>query len=517
MEALHFIRNYNDFEIPKTRNEIASYLKEIIIKDKQLDEIDKNILNDLKIEFELELFGTLNNSQSIIGNEDYDLFSQNQKYVYYHNDPSKFNVFINILGEGELIFDNDYALNKNLSTSLGFISGEIRGTILNKFGFMISGLNGNVFGNREAALLKDNLKYNYKFNERETENYFDETSGYITADFDILKFKFGRDRINAGYGKIKSLIDSNSPMFDYLSMNIAYKFFTFSYFHGRLLGDRSFAPDPVTGGSRVFTEKYIGYHRMGFNISNDFNFGAGEIIIYGDRSIDFSYLNPFNFYTSVEHSNEDRDNSMLFFDFSNKSIKGLKFYTTFLIDDISLGKLGTGWYGNKTLLSAGIFSSNLYKIIPVDFRFQFIKIDPYTYTHRLSRNSFTNSGYNLGPAFQPNSELFFTQINYRFNNRLNLTADFSYNIHGANPLNFDGSIKTNVGGNILVGHRSFDSEKTHFLDGDKEYLRIFSASINYEPVNQINFNLNMRYINNSLQNSIKEERLETFFTLSAEF
>jgi hypothetical protein len=97
---------------------------------------------------------------------------------------------------------------------------------------------------------------------------------------------------------------------------------------------------------------------------------------------------------------------------------------------------------------------------------------------------------------------------------LNLKADFSYTLHGANPLNPDGSVRENVGGNIALGHRVNDSDKAHFLDGFLEYGRTFSAAVSFEPFKEIFFNLNLRYINQSLQNS-KEERFETFFNLSA--
>jgi hypothetical protein len=190
------------------------------------------------------------------------------------------------------------------------------------------------------------------------------------------------------------------------------------------------------------------------------------MIIYGNRGIDLSYLNPFTFYKSVEHSNQDRDNSMLFFDINYKPASGLKLFSSLLIDDISFGKIGTGWFGNQTLLHAGLFSANLYKIIPADISLEYLRIEPYTLTHRLPGNNFTHNGYNVGEDLQPNSELFFSQINYRFNHRLSCAISFTYAIHGANPLDTDGSIR-NVGGDINLGHRIMDSESVEFLDGIK--------------------------------------------------
>ena len=514
METLQIINDYNSFELPKTRGEIAGYLKQIIKNENKLDDVDKKILQDLKVEFEYDLHGTLENAQLMIGKGEYSIFSQKQKYLYYYTEPDKFNLFINLLGEGEVIFNNDIENKKNLSTTLGYVGGVIRGTILNKFGFYLRGINGNVFGNKETALLRNDLSYNFKLNEKPDQAFFDETEGYATADFDLVKFKLGQDRINIGYGPVKALLDDNSPKFDYIEFNIAYKFFNFSYFHGKLLGNTTYSFDSTTGQITTVEEKYIGYHRIGFNISRDVNFGIGEFIIYGDRPIDLSYLNPFSFYKSIEHQNRDRDNSMLFFDFKNFSIQGLKLYGTFLIDDITINKLGTGWWGNQFMFNAGLYSTNLYKIIPLDFKFEYIAIDPYVFTHRFIRNNFTNFGYNLGSFLHPNSELFYTQTNYRFTNRLSLSGDFSYSIHGANPLAPDGSVKENVGGDITLGHRIFDSETVHFLDGFLEYSRTASITLNYEPFNQINFYFNLKYINQSLQEKTNKD-IQTFLTLSA--
>ncbi|HSD64795.1 MAG TPA: hypothetical protein VLB50_13415 [Ignavibacteriaceae bacterium] len=513
METLQIIPEYNSFEIPKTRREISGYIKTIIKSQQLLDGNDQKYLNDLKVEFEYELYNSLNNSASLISKGKYDFFSQQQKYLYYYNDPDKINLFVNLIGEGQLLSRNNQEANSSSSAFLGIIGGDIRGTILNKFGFYINGTNGNVFGKRDAALLRRDLQYNYKLNENPEETFFDETLGYLTADFDLIKFKFGRDRKNIGYGMNKIILANSSPLFDYFALNIHYNFFDYSFFHGQLLGQETFTEDSISGGVHVVASKYMAYHRIGFNISKDISFGAGEVIIYGDRPVDLSYLNPFSFYKSIEHSNRDRDNALLFFDANNKSIEGLKINASLLIDDITFSKLGTGWWGNQTILDAGIHSELLYGILPLSIDFQYTKIDPYVYTHRLLRNNYTNFGYNLSSFTNPNSELFLTGINFRFNNRLELSIVFNYKIHGANPLNTDGSLKENIGGNVAIGHRVFDPEHVNFLDGELEFSRQYKLRMIYEPYNEYFLSTEISYLNESLQN-IRNENLNLIFTLS---
>ncbi|MHB8580280.1 MAG: capsule assembly Wzi family protein [Ignavibacteriaceae bacterium] len=512
MEALHIINDYNSFEVPKPRKEIAHYIKEVIQNESSLDKIDQQILSDLKTEFEFDIFGTLKNSKSYIDSS-YNIFSQKAKYFYSYVKPEKFNLFVNLLGEGEFIAKNNFDNNDNLSTVLGVIGGEIRGSFFNTFGFYIRGTNGDGFGNKQVATLVPEIQYNFKFNEKQSQSFFDQTEGYMTADFNYIKLKLGRDRIQIGYGPIKSIIDDNSPEFDYIGMNIDYHFFHFSYFHGQLLGDSYFQPDSINGGINIVGEKYIGYHRLSIDFSKYFTFGAGEMIIYGDRPIDLSYFNPFTFYKSIEHSNQDRDNSFLFFDAVDGSIQGLKIYSTLLIDDLDFGKLGTGWYGNQTLFDIGIFSSNLYEVIPMDFGVEFTKIDPYVHTHRTGNSNFTIYGYNLGSIIKPNSEMLNLSINYRFTYRLTLSGDYSYILHGANPVRPDGTI-INVGGDEALGHRTFDALGARILNGDLEYSRIYTGSLSFEPYMQYIVTLKLVYYNESLQNSVINNQLQTYFTVS---
>jgi hypothetical protein len=512
----HIIENYNSFEKPKPRREIASCLAEIIKKADKLSALDREILGRYKDEFEFDISGSLDKSSRMFsGNEKYELFGNKEKYLYYLSDSSKINLFLSFVGSGEAIYSNNRIAGNSINAGLVQYGGVLRGTVLNKMGFYFQATNGFYVGDRDAAILNKDVKQNYKFNEMGKGSYFDQTTGYVTADFDLLRVKFGRDRLQVGYGALSPLIDDNSAPVNYLSFDIKYKFLSFSYFHGKILGNSYYAPDTVFGNVQVIPEKYVGYHRFGINFSEDFTLGLGEIIIYANRPPDFSYINPFAFYKSIEHANQDRDNSMLFFDFTNNTIKGLKFYSTLLLDDMSFDKIGKGWYGNQTLWNFGVHTSVLDKYMPVDFSVEYLRIEPYVFTHHVPNNNYTNFGVPLSSNAQPNSELIFSQFNYRLKYNLSVSVKLSYGRHGANPLNEDGSVKENVGGDINLGHRINDGENVKFLDGFIEYKRSAGISLFYEPYYDISLNLNLVYFNNSLLKNIKEENIQTFFTLSA--
>lgn len=493
MDALHFIKDYDSFQKPKTRKAIAEYLKQVELKKTELDLTDKNILLDLRSEFSFEMFETTYTYQSLLDGEKYDPFSQKEKFFYF-NSGKKGNLFINLTADGDFIYNNQAYLS-NLTGKLLNAGGIIRGTLMNTFGFYIQGSNGFSMGSKTAALQKKELEYNYKFNETPEQTFFDDNEGHLSLDFDWINLKFGRDRLLLGYGENKVLLSDNSPKYDYLQLQFNYGIFSFFSFHGKMLGQNSYAGDTITGGVSVLKEKYMAYHRLGFNLSDNFTLGAGEIVIYGERPMEFSYLNPFNFYKSVEHNNRDRDNAMIFFDLENRSIKGLKLFATLLIDDINYGKIGTGWFGNQTLWDIGLSSYNLYNIIPIDFHFEYTRVEPFVFTHRLPNNNFTNFGYGLSSVLAPNSELFFSKINYRLSHRFEVSFSFSFTVHGANYLDNNGDIIKNVGGDLSVGHRNGDAETVKFMDGVKQYFRRTSVDIYYEPYNDIKLLVQAVYAN----------------------
>ena len=516
MNYLNFLKDYNSFQIPKTRNEIASHIKNLIPYQDKLDEPDRELLNDLLIEFEYDLFGTFDNSSSLISNSSYNFFSDYEKYFFFFSDDARFNLFINLIAEGEIISKKINSDDKFSSANVLNLGGEMRGSILNKIGYYLRGTNGIADGSRDAILTKQELKYNFKLNETPDEHFYDETQAYISGDFDLVKLKLARDRMNIGYGKEKFLLGNNSPLFDYLQLNLHYDFFSFDYFHAKLLGNTTYVVDTISGDYFSLQEKYFAYHRLGFNIHPFFNFGVGEIVVYAERPLDLSYLVPLSFFKSVEHSNRDRDNTMLFFDFSSNLIPNSKIFFSFLIDDINIGKIGTGWWGNQTLFNAGIHSSPFYPNLAMEIKFEYLRLEPYTYSHRLNRNNFTQLGYNLSSTFQPNSELFLFGISYRFTNRMSLAVDFTYTNHGANIIKVDGTI-VNVGGDINLGHRTFDSETVKFLDGDLQISRAINTYFFYEPYNQLSFYLNFMYHHRSANQKLASNEIQMFAGTNIKF
>ncbi|HEX2868002.1 MAG TPA: hypothetical protein VHO03_13230 [Ignavibacteriales bacterium] len=518
MNTLHHISGFNDFERPLTRRTIAGYLRDVIPGENSLDYSDQRLLDDFKNEFEYELYGTLKASQSLISDSSFSFFWQGPKYLYSYTDSAKAAVFMDLAGDFESIFEKSMKPEETSSAAFLRWGGSIRGTFLNKFGFYIKGTNGKLWGSKSAARSVNELKFNYKLNANPNlvtaTDYFDNSEGYLSADFDLVRFKIGRDQNLIGYGPVRNILGDNTPQFDYLSMAFKYKFISFSYMHAKLLGNMTSYVDPLQGEIKQVDEKYMGYHRLGIDISKDFSLGAGELIVYSKRSLDLSYLNPFNFYKAVEHSNQDRDNSMLFFDLANYSIKGLKAAASVFIDDIDFGKLGTGWFGNQLMYDLYLKSYNLYGYLPVDLGFEYLRVEPYVFTHRITDNNYTNMSYSLASPVQPNSDMYLFEVNYRMTNRLTFSGQFTFSRHGANLMAADGSLIRNYGGDVQFGHRNEDPVKVKFLEGEREYYRSISFSSVFEPVKNYYISARVLFQNNSLQNVPSRKFLAAYFLIN---
>lgn len=497
LNSAGFISNYNSFEIPKSNSEIINLLQEISKNKKSLNNIDKQILQDLLFEFDFLITGSDSSYYSLLNKYNND-FSSSNKSFYYYIDSLRNGIFINLTASNSLLISNS-----EKADIINF-GGEIRGYLNNELGFLLKGTNGTYKGNKNLALNFENLRYNYKAhlnpNYQGANSYFDDTEGYLYFEKPNFALKLGRDRIKLGYGILSPFIGNNAPPLDYFKFSMNYKNFNFSYIHGKLLDNPLIYGDSLWGEMHNLRDKYLVYHRFGIRLSDAFNFGLGEFIIYGNRSLDLGYLNPFNFYKSIEHINQDRDNSALFFDLNGQAVKGLTYYLTIYIDDIDFGKIGKKWYGNQLLWDFGLKINLFDKYISNFITLQYIRVEPYVFSHRIPYNNFTSLNFLLNDNIEPNSHLF--NINYQHNILYNLEFNFvlTYGKHGQNIYDSEGNLIKNVGGSAFIGHRPKDNEYVKFLDGNKTIIKRILLKLNYEFIKNNFIELIYQYNKNSFNN-----------------
>ncbi len=479
MEAQGLIHNFSNQSKPLQRSKIAEYLSIIFDKRFELSKMDRELLTYFVEEFYYDITGRLDKYQILISKEKFNLGSDKEKFIYAYSDRDEFSFFL----KSHLNFSSLQIKNEK-PAQLSELGVRLYGSFKNVLGYEIDGKNGLVFGSKSTALQLHELSYNYKLNEREENRFFDKAYGYVMLEFPHINLSIGKNRRTIGHGINKLILSDYSPEFDRIDLNLHYKAFEFNFSHGWLQKLSS-----LSGG--FFNQKYFAHHRLSFSPVKILEIGIGESVIYTRTSPELSYLNPFNFYKSVEHQLQDQDNALLYFDFEIIPIKGSRLYSTFLIDDIDFSKIGMKWHGNKTALNIGY--KIYYQIFdyPVDLQMEYTRIEPYTFTHRIDELSYTNFNLPLATDQPPNSYRIDFLISSDLSPYLNFKTHYSFTKWGKNYIQ-NGKL-VNVGGSIHFGKQETDQDTVNFLDGKIERINSLGIDLTYEIIRNIKLNSSVSY------------------------
>lgn len=313
---------------------------------------------------------------------------------------------------------------------------------------------------------------------------FDETSAELTWTSGPFVLMFGRGENIWGRGARGTLGLSGyaSPM-DMFRIETRFWRLRYTFIAAELEQYPPIAQFYYNNPSGVYSDsvtvkKRMSGHRIDIDFTDRLNVGFYETVVYGGRW-DLSYLNPVMFLRGAEHTNGDHDNAAMGMDFSFLIHRSQSVYGELLIDDITTGKLGTDWYGNKFGYQIGTMIVEPFGLYDVDARVEYTRIKPWVYTHRYPINVYDHYGSTLGYPTGPNSDEFSVEVRKRFSRRLRASLLWVKYRHGANP---DGE---NIGGDIKLGFRDGDSIKSRFLDGVVEHRDSIGLDLSYELLWQL--------------------------------
>ncbi|MGB9664171.1 MAG: hypothetical protein ACPL25_04510 [Ignavibacteria bacterium] len=495
MEAAGLIEDYQNESKPILRSKVVDYLSKIFNRRFELNSTDRRFLNYFIDEFYIDIGGTLDRYEILFSDKSYNPFSNKEKFVYAYNDQSNLTLFVKAHLNFGIYSSRDEHPSKSIEGG-----GRFYGSLSRLIGFEFDAKNGVVIGNKKNALKIHELSYNFKLNENPESKFFDRSYGYLSFETPYFDFKLGRDRKLFGYGYNKLILSDYPPIFEAINFNMHYKNFSFEYLHS-WLQKQSENPNYQNTQNDVdpLEQKYFAFHRIAFSPIKNLKFGVGESVIYLRTSPQLEYLNPLNFYKSMEHQLGDKDNALLFFDLEMLPIKNIRLYFTFVIDDIDFAKIGTGWYGNKTAFNIGMNLYNRVSNLPINFLLEYTRIEPYTFTHNFYERSYTNLGYSLSTDQPPNSYRFDLGINFEPDPKFDFVAVYSLTKWGKNFT--DNNHFFNVGGELHLGKRVEDPDYISFLDGKIETINELKVSAFYELVRDIKISTMFNYKKFSSQTS----------------
>ncbi len=425
----------------------------------------------------------------------------------FHSEPSRISLFrdtvsyllaqVNLAGEA--------IHNKSYRTNVARFQYDFYGRLNPNLYFNIQMNEAIIFGNEKIALENSRfIKNNYykQYLQKRGQNTTDYTTGYIYYDSPTFDFWLGKIPWKIGEGESGSLVLNGEQLAPFTSFGILTKLWNIRYqsFHATILAtdiNDSLSTEPQ------IADKFFVNHRFELELTKNLMLHYNESIIYGDRSLDLNYLNPFVFLRAQEHESQDRDNVLVSLGFKWRIPEfRIITYHDILLDEWRISEIFSNWFGNKHGILNGITWLNG----NTQFWFEHVAIRPFTYTHRFDVNRYTHDGQNLGYFAGPNSQTFFTKAAYFPNPLWRFFGSYRYTTQGLN-LPKSESTSWNVGGNIYeahvnqnIGDVSSITETVSFLGGQTQVEKELILKLIYDHNHHISGEI--QYINNSLDGNM---------------
>jgi len=372
-------------------------------------------------------------------------FYQN-KTDLYHFQNEHFTVRVNPVLHVEVGLDNQTDGARYVNTR----GVQIEGSIDERFGYYaFIGENQARFpGYVNDRILRDNVVPHEVFWKRFKEDGYDfiTARGYLNyALSKHVEIQLGHDRQVIGDGYRSLVYSDYAPPAFFLKLNTrVWKLHYMNLFQELISEFRR------EGRDALLPKKYMALHRLGVNITDNFNVGLFEQVIFarGKGQFELQYLNPIIFYRSIEQALGSEDNAMLGADFRWNILNRLQLYGQLQLDEFLLKevKAGNGWWGNKQAGQVGAKYIDAFGLNNLDLQGEVNIIRPYTYQHR---DQFTNYQHYNQPLAHPIGANLYELIGivrYQPIPRLNLTAKAIATRYGQD------TDSLNYGGNVLLSY-----------------------------------------------------------------
>lgn len=271
-----------------------------------------------------------------------------------------------------------------------------------------------------------------------------------------LQLGYGRNFIGDGY---RSLLESDgaSP-YPYVKINTNFWKIKYTNTYMWLKDVR-----PAATLERTYSTKFMANHYLSWNVSNRFNIGLFESVVWtntNDRGFDMSFVNPIIFYRSVEFASSARTgNALLGLTYKYKVNNQINAYGQFLLDEFSLGevkKRDNSWK-NKFGYQLGVKYYNAFKVDNLVLQLEYNHVRPYVYSHSNPITNYAHNNQSIGHQWGGNFKEFLAIARYH---KGRYYGDAKFTI-GTRGLDFDTVADSyNYGGNIYKDYdenRPFDS------------------------------------------------------------
>jgi len=405
LEAKGFFRDISSHALPMSRMQIAkllSVVEEKVKKDNlNLTTAEHDQFEQLKGEFYEELEKL--NIKSDKRYQERHLFSWRENDNTIHAD---FDFGLNL----DVKRGDQYPKTERTShTTLG---GILRGNIKESLGFHIF-VRNTIHRGIEISERNFNPSNGTPISYAGKNVYTDEAIAYFIWKLPWFELEVGRDKAKWGPGYRGGLmLSAQNPLFDMIKLKAQFKRFHFISIHGHL--------------NSSYGQKYIAAHRLEIKIAPWLFMAGSEAVVYGNRGIEFQYLNPIMPYHVAEHHLGDQDNNTIGFDVTMFPLKNVKSYFELFIDDYSLSKSTFNHFGNKFAFLLGGYWVEPFGLSNFDLHVEYAHVEPFVYTHQDSINIYQNYDQSMGHWLGPNADDWYFETSFQPNRDLRLTFSFEH-------------------------------------------------------------------------------------------
>ena len=375
------------------------------------------------------------------------------------------------------------------------LGGIARGQLADRVGFRIAFQQSLEQGSREYDLRDDVFERRLEIPQLKGGRAdFHEGAAYVVLSLPFADVELGKDEVRWGPAPGDNLgLSNNAPSFDMLRLRARYGVFKLVSIAGVLRPCPDRPDSPVCAGVRDSTktyvvngitrpldrEKYLAAHRLEAALAPWIDIGFQEVLVYGDRGPVVTYLNPLMLYWAAQSYQGDKDNLMMGIDVDVHPGNGVRAYFAYVVDDLKKLRIFSSDFANKFSLQAGALWVDPLGVEDADLRFEYVRIEPWIYTHKFPVNTFRHFDAPLGHALGPNSDRWHLEMVRRLSRDLSAQLRVERGRHGSNEL-IDGGEIHNVGGDLHRGWRPGDERETKkFLDGNLHRWTELAAGVSY--------------------------------------
>ncbi len=273
--------------------------------------------------------------------------------------------------------------------------------------------------------------------------------GYVGFNFTRhigAQFGYGRHFVGNGY---RSLLLSDFAN-NYLYFKLNWNVWRFQY--QNLFAELALRSGRQITQDKVLPKKYMATHHLSFNVTNNFNIGLFETVIFSrNDGFELQYLNPVILYRTIEQAFGSPDNVLIGIDARWNLFRRLQLYGQLMMDEFKYNELiieRNGWWANKWGIQTGLKYVDALGVDHLDLQAELNLVRPYTYTHRDSSASYAHYNQPLAHPFGANFREFLGLMRYQPLPRLALEARIIHATVGEDATN------ANWGNNVLLPHTS---------------------------------------------------------------